>query len=1174
MTPTPFPSGRLRRAAAATSVAALLAAGLGAGLAGPATAVGPGPVAPASAPDDTDLVADPIAYVDPLVGTGQATGVVGEINNFPGPSMPFGMMQLSPDTQVSVSNGDKAYAGYRYSHQAIRGFSMTHAAAGCWIFGDVPILPVTGDVGQHPWDRSETFDHDAESAEVGRYSVTLQDSGIEAELSAATRSGGLSFEYPDDGEDAQVIVNAAGSLASVRNATVDVEDARTITGSVTTGGFCGKNNTQTTYFAIELDQDAQAFGTWQGSTVSPGDPSADGNGAGAWLTFAPGATVHAKVGMSYVSVDGARANLAAEIPGFDFDAVRDAARTAWADLLGKVRVAGQDADDLTMFYTSLYHSLLHPNTFTDVDGRYVGFDGEIHTVPEGHERYANFSDWDTYRSLGALQALLAPDRASDMAQSLVEVADQSGWLPRWPVANQHTGQMTGDSSVPLIASMYAFGARDFDAESALAHMVKGATSAAPTENGYVQRRGIETYLERGYAPQTEEFRGDHRVVGASITLEWSIADFAIGQLAAALGQDDVATQYAARGQWWQNVHDPVTRTAGARNDDGTFVRSQGGGGFGQEGFDEGNAEQYTWLVPQNVAGLTDALGGRDAVAQRLDEFTSQHNAGPNEPYLWIGNEPNFGVPWLYDYVGQPWRTSELVDELTSTLFRPVPDGKPGNDDLGAQAGWYVWAAMGLYPTTPGTDVLALNAPRFDRVVIDLGEGETLDLRAPGASTGARYISGVSVDGDAWDATYLPRHVAHDGGVVELTMSTERDTTWGTAEQDAPPSWRDGESAVIAAADPSIVSVAPGASADASVAVQLFAGAGAQDVSVTVDAPEGIAVGTPALVDGGSGHLTGTVPVQASDDVASGYHDAHLVVSAGGDDVRVPLTVLVAAPGSLVAAYDTVGTAPEANRGVGNFDAAGNSFSREALADVGLTPGSAHEVDGLAFTWPSSPVGRPDSVTLSGETVRLDTPTSRLAFVGAATDGTHRGDVVVTFDDGSTAATTLGFGDWVLPSADGSPVEGNSVVARMDRRNGDKDSAFVFATAPYTAPEGRRAVAVTFPDVDDLHVFAIATERGGEQPGPDVDVTAQARCLAGSAYVAVRATNTGGEPLAIVLATPYGTRSFGQVAPGASAYQSFAVRATGVEAGEATVSVTTAGEEPQEVTAVHQAITCS
>ncbi|MFD6091463.1 GH92 family glycosyl hydrolase [Oerskovia sp. NPDC060338] len=1156
--------GRTRRVVAALAAAAVAGAGL---VGGAAVAAPPAPAAGAS---DTGLVTDPVDLVDPMVGTGQANGVVGEINNFPGPSMPFGMMQLSPDTQVSVGNGDRAYAGYRYSHQAIRGFSMNHASAGCWVFGDVPILPVAGSVGSAPWDRKEEFSHDQESAEVGRYAVTLKSSGIEAELSAATRSGGMTFDYPQTG-DAQVIVNPGGSLGTVFGSTVEVTGSRTVTGSVSSGGFCGKGNRYTLYYAVEFDQDFSSFGTWEGTTLTTGDRSAKGSRAGAWTTFAPGSTVQAKVAMSYVSVEGAQANLAAEIPGWDFDAVRDDNRAAWSDLLGKVQVAGEDAADKTMFYTSLYHSMMHPNTFDDVDGRYVGFDQQIHQVADGRTRYANFSDWDTYRSLGALQAVLAPERASDMAQSLVSSAVEGGWLPRWPVANGYTGQMTGDSSVPLIASMYAFGARDFDAETALEYMVKGATTEGRTPSGYVQRHGIGTYLERGYAPQTEEFRGDHRVVGASITLEWSVADFAIGRLAGALGQDETAAEYQARGQYWQNIFDPSTSTVAARNADGSFVVPDGSGGFGQEGFDEGNAEQYTWLVPQNVAALTEGLGGREAVAERLDRFTTTHNSGPNEPRLWIGNEPNFGVPWLYDYVGQPWRTTELVDEITATLFSPTPDGKPGNDDLGAQAGWYVWAAAGLYPTTPGTDVLAINTPRFDRVVIDLGDGKALDLRAPGASTGQRYITGMTVDGQPWDRTYLPEGLIHEGGVVELALSAERDTSWGTSPEASPPSFREGEQGLVANAGSALVSVAPGGTATSPVDAQLFGDLEAQ-VAVSVDAPTGITVTGEALVPDGAGHLRGDLTFAVGQDVPEGFHDVEVTLTAGGTERRVPVTVRVAAEGSLFAAFDTVGSASQAQRGGANFDGAGNSFSREALAQAGLTPGSAHDVGGLPFVWPSSPEGRPDSLTLDGETVVLPAPSTGFSLVGAATNGTQQGQATVTFTDGTTATTTVGFGDWVLPSADGSPVLGNAVVARMDRRNGDKDSAFVFSTAPYVAPEGKKIVSITFPRNKDLHVFAVASDAVVEGPVFDVVVSARTQCVAGRVVVSVRAVSGEESPVDVKVSSAFGSRSFVGLASGKSASASFATRSGAVEAGQVTVAVTQDGRS-QEVVASYDAATC-
>ncbi|MGH3850900.1 MAG: GH92 family glycosyl hydrolase, partial [Pseudonocardiaceae bacterium] len=377
---------------------------------------------------------------------------------------------------------------------------------------------------------------------------------------------------------------------------------------------------------------------------------------------------------SYVSVDGARANLAAEDGGFDD--VRAAASSEWNAALSRIAVAGTNSGDVTTFYTSLYRSLLHPNTFNDADGRYLGFDGNVHTVARGRTQYANFSDWDTYRCLAALQALLFPQRASDMAQSLVNDAEQSGSFPRWALANSATGEMTGDNVVPLIVNLYTFGAKDFDLKRALYYMLKAATDGGVGLNGYVERPGIATYLQHGYAPQMAEFSTDDKIVGASITLEWSVDDFAISRFADALGESAIAAEFQNRAQYWQNLFNPLTDYITPRSADGISLVWPGFTGptsdFGQDGFDEGNAAQYTWLVPQNIAGLVTALGGREAAAERLDRFTTELNAGPNEPDLWIGNEPSFGVPWLYDYVGQPWKTQQTVDRLRSELFGPAP----------------------------------------------------------------------------------------------------------------------------------------------------------------------------------------------------------------------------------------------------------------------------------------------------------------------------------------------------------------------------------------------------------------------------------------------------------------------------------------------------------------------
>jgi predicted alpha-1,2-mannosidase len=467
-------------------------------------------------------------------------------------------------------------------------------------------------------------------------------------------------------------------------------------------------------------------------------------------------------------------------------------------VLSRIAVAGSNSGDVKTFYTALYHSLLHPNTFDDADGRYLGFDGAVHTVARGHTQYANFSDWDTYRCLAALQALLFPERASDMAQSLVNDADQSGSLPRWALANSATGEMTGDNVVPLIVNLYTYGAKDFDAKRALYYMLKAANDGGVGRGGYVERPGIATYLEHRYAPQTGEFSGDHGIDGASITLEWSIDDFTISRLADALGDKVISAEFQNRAQYWHNLFNPLTRDITPRTADGVFLPWPGSTGptsdFGQDGFEEGNAAQYTWMVPQNIAGLVGAMGGRGPAAERLDRFTTELNAGPDDPYMWIGNEPSFAVPWLYNYVGQPWKTQETVDRVRRELFGPTPDGEPGNDDLGAMSSWYVWAALGMYPITPGTTILTVNTPLFDRAEITLPAGKFITISAPGASKGLKYINGLAVDGEPSDKTFLPESIIRSGGAVTFSVSAIPNTVWGTAESSVPPSFGAGGSA--------------------------------------------------------------------------------------------------------------------------------------------------------------------------------------------------------------------------------------------------------------------------------------------------------------------------------------------------------------------------------------------
>ncbi|VBA40982.1 hypothetical protein LAUMK13_03313 [Mycobacterium innocens] len=743
---------------------------------------------PAAHADQPAFVVNPISHVDTLIGTGTGGETVGEINNFPGASVPFGMVQYSPDTTDT-------YAGYDHDNERSTGFSMTHASVGCAAFGDISMLPTTTPIGPRPWDDWEEIAHDSTEVGVpGYYTVRFPATGVTAELTATTRTGVGRFSYPANGHHALFHVRSGASLGGKDAATIQIgQDHTTITGSATTGGFCGKNNTYTVYFAMKFSRPFTSYGTWDGDAVYPGAGTADSIYSGGYVEFPAGSVLEARTAISYVSVDGARANLGAE-GGRSFDEVRAAALAQWNAALARITVAGTDSGDLQTFYTSLYRTLLHPNTFNDADGRYIGFDGNIHTVAQGHTQYANFSDWDTYRCLAALQALLFPAQASDMAQSLVNDAEQSGSLPRWALANAATGEMTGDNVVPLIVNLYTFGARDFDVKTALRYMVSGATQGGVGRGGYVERPGIATYLERGYAPQTDEFRADHNIVGASITLEWSVDDFTISRFADALGDTVTAAEFQNRAQYWQNLFNPATGYLSPRNADGAFPLGPGFleplWGFGQDGYDEGNAEQYLWLVPHNVAGLVAALGGRQAAADRLDRFLTELNAGPNRPFMWAGNEPDFGVPWLYNYVGQPWKTQETVNRVRSELFGPRPDGEPGNDDLGAQSSWYVWAALGLFPSTPGTPVLTVNTPLFDRAQVSIPGGKTIRIFAPGASGryGLKYINGLSVDGRATDQTLLPESFIRTGGDVTFSLSATPNMVWGTAESAAPPSF--------------------------------------------------------------------------------------------------------------------------------------------------------------------------------------------------------------------------------------------------------------------------------------------------------------------------------------------------------------------------------------------------
>ncbi|MFF7632051.1 GH92 family glycosyl hydrolase [Kitasatospora sp. NPDC008050] len=711
---------------------------------------------PYTAPRTT--VNDPAQYVNPFVGTQPGAPDYGNGggsgNTFPGAVAPFGMMQWSPDT-VTDQHG-----GYFYDDNRIRGFSLTHiSGAGCGDYENVPFMPTLG-IGPAAY---ATFSHTNESASPGTYSVTF-DNGIRTDLAVTQRSGIAQFSYPA-GRPAALTVNA-GEAANTATGAITIGTDQ-LSGYTDSGNFCGSGNHYRLYFVAVFDR------PFSQATLT--------GGSLAQVSFDTSAnrTVTARVGISFVSTAGALANLQAEQGTSTFGQIQAATRTGWDGMLDRIAVAGGTLADTRTFYTALYHSLMDPSVFSDTDGRYLGFDGQLHTVAAGHAQYADFSGWDIYRSEAQLLAFLAPQQASDIGQSIVNQGNQAGYLDRWTLANSGTGVMIGDP-LPIIASdLYAFGATDFDAWGLIWLALAGTTK----DN---ERPGHALYDSEGFIPS-----GSTEFWPASETLEYASADFAISQLAGRLGFTLAQDVYLHRSADWRDLFNIGTDYLQPRYADHNWPNFEPSS---PDGFTEGDGAQYTWAVPQNLRGLFDAMGGNDAVASRLDSFFGQLNAGPTAPYAYLGNEPSVGTPWLYDYAGRPYRTQAVVRQALTGLFSDAPNGEPGNDDLGEISSWAVWASIGLYPEVPGRSELAIAGPLFPAVTITRGNGVVINLNAPAAADNAPYVYGLNVNGTWTQQPWLSEQFVRTGGTVDYGLSTSPDPWWGNTPADAPPSFDVGPAA--------------------------------------------------------------------------------------------------------------------------------------------------------------------------------------------------------------------------------------------------------------------------------------------------------------------------------------------------------------------------------------------
>ncbi|GAA2193687.1 lectin [Micromonospora lupini] len=722
-----------------------------------ATALLLGATVPAlSRPDAANAaVTNPAAVVNPLLGTSNAG------NTFPGADAPFGMVQWSPDTTTRPAGG-----GYAYADSAITGFSLTHISGpGCDILGDLPILPTTGGVDGAA---TATFTHADEDAEAGYYGVTLGN-GVRTELTATTRSGMGRFTFPSTSQ-ANLLFKLDQGATSTGTPSFAVVNDHQVRGSVSGGRFCGRPGTYTLYYDVLFDRAFSANGTFPG---------------GASLTFDATANrrVQAKVGLSFVSTTNAAANRAAENTGWNFAGTRASSQNAWNDLLGRIQITGGTADQQTTFYTALYHSLLHPNVVSDSNGQYRGLDGVVHTTTDGRVQYGNYSGWDIYRSQAQLHALLAPEAASDSAQSMLNDYDQGGQLPKWTLNDDESFIMNGDPAAPIIAGYHAFGARNFDTAKAKAALVAQGTRPNP------DRPGLNYMAGKGYLPADGSYGCCYYYGSVSTTLEYAAADFAVGTFAGALGDSATQKQFTNRARSWRNVLNPASGFVQPRLADGTWKTGFDPAEyflFGPD-FVEGSSWQYTGMVLHDIRGLTEAKGGTAAMRSYLDNVLTRFNGGGQ--YAEMGNEPSLGLPWEYDYVGQPHKTQQTVRRVQTQLWNADPAAwKVGNDDLGAMSSWYVWSALGMYPVTPGTADLALGSPLFTKAVITLPGGKAITINAPQAATDAPYVQSLKRDGSAWNNAYLPPSFVRTGGTLDYTLGSTANTGWASAPSAAPPSY--------------------------------------------------------------------------------------------------------------------------------------------------------------------------------------------------------------------------------------------------------------------------------------------------------------------------------------------------------------------------------------------------
>ncbi len=730
-------------------------------------------------------------YVDPMIGTKEMGHV------FPGACVPFGMVQLSPDTDTIPYAVDGKYtgtvyrycAGYQYNDKTIAGFSHTHfSGTGHSDLGDFLVMPTVGKLQLNPGTAAHPesgyrsrFSHDTEKAEPGYYRVRLDDYGIDAEMTTTSRVGFHRYTFPES-NDSHIILDLNHGIynydGKVLWSYIRVENDTLVTGYRITRGWARTNYL---YFAMVFSKPIENYGCrndeevvykgfWRKFDEQHNFPEMAGKNLKAHFDFSTrkGEEVKIKFALSAVSTEGALKNLRAELPHFDFDRVKAEANERWEKELQRITIDAPEEKKVT-FYTSLYHTFINPVEYMDVDGRYRGLDHNIHQA-EGFVNYTVFSLWDTYRALHPLFTLVQPERTSDMVNSMLAHYDQSvhGMLPVWSHFGNENWCMIGYHAVPVIVDAWVNGIRGFDPHRALEACISTAT--------YKNYGNLADYMEYGYVPF------DKNVNGSSMTLEYAYDDWAIARLAGSLGEKEIAAKFDKRAQNWELLFDEKSGFVRAKNSDGTWKVPFDALHTANEGFIEGNSWNYSLYVPHAIPALIRKMGGNNRFSEHLDslftlylpdEYFAETEDITREGLIGCyvhGNEPSHHVAYMYNWAGKPWKTQERIHQIVNTMYLNKPDGLCGNDDCGQMSAWYIFSSLGFYPVAPGSGMYAIGSPSVREGILTLPGGKKLTVRAQNLSDKNIYVKSVSLNGKAVDTSFISHRDISGGGELQFEMS--------------------------------------------------------------------------------------------------------------------------------------------------------------------------------------------------------------------------------------------------------------------------------------------------------------------------------------------------------------------------------------------------------------------